>query len=490
MAAELGRVDTVDSDQLPFLTHNEEQSITFVGKCKSKKLVISAVALLVAIIATFLVLFFVLRYEKTSESGNQCRYPLVVAAFDGFRWDYVTNEYQSQYDIDLIHFRRLMSSGAHIKQLQPVFPTLTYPNFYTLTTGLYPGSHGIPWNTFYDRKLDAIGGEPIDDDPTGKWWLRNPIWTTIQDNMPPLKSALVCWIAGRANNNFNGNNDGHADWYLKKWDEYLDLNVRSDILLNATNRTHYDLSMVYFNEPDATGHKYGPNSHEMAAMLQHCDDVLGYLVNGLNTIYGDGNYNLIVVSDHGFAECVIPSPLILDMTLLDGYFENKSLYFDTTAPQLGIKIDYEMFEIVTNRSVDEYVVDLLLDSIVDVANYKNDLFSIYKKGEVPYELNGGSLGYRLSDIVVDVKVGYEWNIVGSTKYNRNVSCAGGHGWNNTLRQMQATLIGVGPNFKRNYSKDEADSVDVYELMCKLLGNTEPQPNNGSLENIQDILRYL
>eukprot|EP01084_Bolivina_argentea_P108701 194287_1 len=494
-----------NEEKAPFVDQTSTELVSKQQNTNSKRRtlwVLATVIILILVIVIIIIIVFVTKnnqQKEATESDNECNgysNDLIVVAFDGLKWDYMTDEYQSKWNIDLSNFSKVISQGVHIQKVESVFPSLTYPNFYTMATGLYPAWHGIPWNTFFDPQLNLYKNKSNDDDETGIWWLSNPIWTGIQDNKKmnneSMRSAVIYWKGSRSNNNNNGNNNGFPDWTLKNYEKYLDFYVRSDYLLSKLNASHFNLAMIYYNEPDSTAHKYGPDDNRTAHKMQYNDNVLGYFIQKLDELYSnkytDKKYNLMIVSDHGFTKCIVPSPLILNMTDLDIYFINQQLRFDTTfqgrvsAPQIVIKI---MDTALTTQNV----IDMFRAAIVNASRYENELFWFYTKNEIPFDGYGvdASFDYRLSDVMIDVKLGYEWNIIGSYKYNRTVNCGGGHSWDPTEDDMMSVAMAVGPDFKSNYIKTKTKNIHFYELMCKLLCETQPQPNNGSLDEIKDIL---
>ena len=73
--------------------------------------------------------------EEIDHISKPRNYVLLVS-FDGFRNDYVTK-------FDLPNFKKLMKQGAYCEGLISSFPSKTFPNHYSIITGMYPGNHGI-----------------------------------------------------------------------------------------------------------------------------------------------------------------------------------------------------------------------------------------------------------------------------------------------------------------------------------------------------------
>src|SRR6516162_6167317 len=103
----------------------------------------------------------------TSQPAQQARpnwSPLILISFDGYRADYIDRGLSPNLSM-------LAKDGVHAQALRPAFPTLTFPNHYTIVTGLYPDHHGIVNN----RMVDPVSGKRFvysDHDmiSDSSWW--------------------------------------------------------------------------------------------------------------------------------------------------------------------------------------------------------------------------------------------------------------------------------------------------------------------------------
>ncbi|HEV2129524.1 MAG TPA: ectonucleotide pyrophosphatase/phosphodiesterase, partial [Longimicrobiaceae bacterium] len=108
--------------------------------------------------------------EATTAEATRLAPTVLLVGIDGFRWDYF-----DRYPVPTL--RRLAAEGVRARAMIPAFPTLTFPNHYTLVTGLRPENHGIIANNMYDPVFDAsfsLGDRDAVTDP--RWWGGTPIW--------------------------------------------------------------------------------------------------------------------------------------------------------------------------------------------------------------------------------------------------------------------------------------------------------------------------
>ena len=220
---------------------------------------------------------------------ESARNPLLLVSFDGFRSEkfeaFIAQNPKSS-------LARFAAESSRAQYMVPSFPSVTFSNHITLVTGLYPESHGIVHNTVYDpvfnKKLRLAGNT----DP--KWWdMFDPIWN--QAKKQGLRTASSFWVSN--------------DVYPKTPDIFLSYNAdsanytydRVDDLVRWFEIFNLDFACMYFDQPDATGHAFGPDSEEYADKVAEMDKVFGYLINKLSSAGFLKKINIIVVSDHGMA---------------------------------------------------------------------------------------------------------------------------------------------------------------------------------------------
>ena len=211
----------------------------------------------------------------------------IVISCDGFRWDY-----SEMYDTP---FLDLMARQGVKGELVPSFPSKTFPNHYTLATGLRPEHHGIIANSFLNR---ATGARFSLSNPKTKYDARfyhgEPLWLTAQRQ--GLHTAVFYWPGSDVAI------DGHYPDLWHSYDEkpHLTFTQRVDgIMQQLTAKKSPDLIMAYFEEPDASGHSYGPQAKQTRAAVENIDSLLGSLWTRIGKAGLQDQVNLVVVSDHG-----------------------------------------------------------------------------------------------------------------------------------------------------------------------------------------------
>ena len=367
--------------------------------------------------------------------------PLILVSIDGFRADYLDRGITPT-------LQRLAADGVRAEALKPAFPTLTFPNHYTLVTGLYPDHHGIVDN----RMTDPRSGRKFvykDDasiaDPS--WWGGEPIWVTAEKH--GIRSATMFWPGS------NVAILGTRPTYWLPFDpsmlpqqrvervlEWLDLPVAS--------RPRF--VTLYFEQVDHAGHHGGPDSDEVNLALRDIDAALARLIEGLRARKLAADTNLVIVSDHGSAS-TSPERLIFLDDLFDADVATVTLYGVLACIEPG-----------ADRERAERLV------LAPHAHMR-----CWRKDDVPERLHYGT-NPRIPPLLCLADDG--WII---TSHERNTArtrfSLGEHGYDNDDPNMRALFIADGPAFRQGIVVPEFDNVDVYPLLAHLLG-LEPQPNDG------------
>jgi predicted AlkP superfamily pyrophosphatase or phosphodiesterase len=240
---------------------------------------------------------------KSIEGHNHSKKPLLLLiSFDGFRWDYL-----DMYN--LTNFNSLREAGSYAQYIRNTFATITFPNHWTIVTGLYEETHGIVQNEMYDPSLNKSFNFTNEKDQTAEWFRQNkntePIWITNQKNGDDRLSAAE-WVGSGVKYEgvpiisipYN-----HSRPYKDLIDQFIGL-FTSDKPIN--------FGALYFDEPDHTGHVYGPYSTQMKEKLQELDNDLGYLVKQLQDHHLFDKLNVIITSDHGMESISKEKAIFLD----------------------------------------------------------------------------------------------------------------------------------------------------------------------------------
>lgn len=374
----------------------------------------------------------------------------VIVSLDGLRWDYAEC-------FDMPFFDRLAKEGVKAV-MQPAFPTKTFPNHYTLATGLYPDHHGIIANNFILR--DSGKKYSLSNNETksqGKYYGGDPIWLTAQRQ--GVKTATVYWVGSDVK--IKGEHPTYWHDYQKRPLLSFDERVSRVIeLLSMPQEKRPHLVMCYFNEPDHAGHNHGPNSKKTRKSVEYLDSLLWTLWARIKALPEIGDkVNLIITGDHGMAwlneERIVRS---------DNYIK----------PEWNAVIEGDNPALIYVKRPE------LADSIVD-ALQGVDHIRAWKKGELPEYLHYGT-NPNMGDVVVMPDLGWVF------RHNNKLHNAGTHGWDNTASDMLVGFRAIGPDFKVGYVRAGTfRNVCIYPLLAHLLG-IKPEPNDGDLQEVADMLK--
>ena len=385
----------------------------------------------------------------------QCRqdHYTVLISLDGNRWDY-----PDYYDMPF--FDSLATVGVKAR-MEPSFPSSTFPNHYTMATGLVPDHNGLVNNSFWNPDTQhgyAIGDQESRYDP--RYYLGEPVWQTAQKQ--GVKTGVIYWVGSDIPIN------GVYPTYYRKWDEepHWTFEERCDEivrLLSLPKEERPRLVMGYFDEPDHQGHVNGPIAPETKAMAEQMDSLMHDLYLRLKKLPIGKNINFIVAGDHGMTEI---SP------------ERFVAWYDVVPQEW---VERMSGTLPTSIWVKEGYVDSLYNRLRGLEH-----MSVWRHGEVPEQLCYGTSN-RLGQILVSPDLGWQFNFAPS----RN---KGTHGFDCKETDMMVAFRAVGPDFKKGYEapftqgeQSAFRNIDLYPLICKLLG-VKPAPVDGKLERIQNILK--
>ncbi len=379
--------------------------------------------------------------------ANNNSYTIIVS-LDGFRWDYC-----EAFDTP---FLNSMTQQGVKAIMQPSFPSKTFPNHYTLATGLYPDHHGIVANSFLVRSTGKVYslGDSIERNKA-EYYGGDPIWLTAKRQ--GVKSATVYWVGSDVA--VKGDHANYWHNYMKKPLLSFEQRTRRVLeLLNMPKEQRPHFIMCYFEEPDHNGHSYGPIARETRQAVEHLDSLLGSMWKEIKKLPFGAQVNLIVTGDHGMSWVESNRNVAIRPYVKDEWVEriegNLPAQFYVTQPQYA-------------------------DSIVNA--YKNVPHSrAWKKADLPAYLHYGT-NPNVGDVVVLPDAG--WLVT-----DQPIKRGGAHGYDNLLSDMLVGFRAMGPSFKEGYIKPQQFSnVCVYPLLCHLLGIT-PSPNDGNLNEVADMLR--
>lgn len=372
----------------------------------------------------------------------------VIISLDGLRWDYL-----DAYDVPFLN--QLAREGVKAV-MQPSFPSKTFPNHYTLATGLTPDHHGVIANIFWDRERGvefSLSNKVTRAD--GKYYGGDPVWLTAKHQ--GVKTATVYWVGSDV-----AIGGEHPTYWRDYQTDQLDYPGRvNEIvrLLSLPEKDRPHLVMAYFEEPDRSGHSYGPMNRMTRRAMESMDLLLSNLWARIQQLPIAGQVNLIVTGDHG-------------MTSVD---PKRFVDIDDVLPRHWYERFCNDYPTLIYASAPQYI-DSICDALQGV-----DHIRAWKRADIPAYLGYGT-NKNMGDVVVLPDVGWLFADKPSTKQR------GSHGFDHTAADMQVGFRAIGPDFKVGYEKPERFSnVCVYPLLCYLLGVT-PSANDGSLDAVRDMLR--
>ncbi|XP_023251129.1 bis(5'-adenosyl)-triphosphatase ENPP4 [Seriola lalandi dorsalis] len=380
-----------------------------------------------------------------NNTAHQGPVPLLLVSFDGFRADYLQR-------FPMPNLKLLYSQGVLVEQLTNVFITKTFPNHYSLVTGLYAESHGILASTMYDPVSHKHFSTSNDTDPM--WWSEaQPLWLSALDS--GYKTAAMMWpgsdVVNRTATHFLPyNSDVTFQQRLGNMTKWLLGNEKEQGVMFAA---------LYWEEPDRSGHMFGPdNDTAMGKALKEVDDNIGLLVSELKRTGLWGNINVLITSDHGMAQCSADRLIRLD---------------DCLHPDNYTQVDLTPVAALIPNKDPKAVFDLL--------NKCHPHMTAYVKNAIPDRLHYRN-NERIQPIILIADEG--WTIV--HRKTDKLPRLGDHGYDNSLPSMHPFLAATGPSFRQGYRISSLQSVDIYPLMCHLL-SVPAQPNNGTLTQARCML---
>lgn len=374
--------------------------------------------------------------------------PTVILSLDGFRWDYTDHVSTPNFDL-------IANEGVKAVSLIPSFPSKTFPNHYTIATGLYPDHHGLVSNSFYDGKLGKAYGIDKDTRYDPAFYGGEPIWITAQKQ--GLRTASFFWVGTDV-----AINGMHPDSW-KAYDGNVPFIQRVDTIvkwLSLPPERRPCLILAYYHEPDATGHSYGPYDVRTLNLVHQLDSLTGILYTGIKSLPVGDSVNLIIVSDHGMGE-ISPDRVV---NLRQFIPESWPVRIEGGNPNYNIYAASPWSDSVWN-------------ALQNVAHIK-----VWRAGEVPAYLHYGN-NPRDGNIIVVADSA--WSVL--LKPPRKKTIGGTHGYDITDTDVHAIFYAAGPAFKKGYLQPSFRNVDIYPLLAHLLGII-PAKSDGDLGEITGMLK--
>lgn len=386
--------------------------------------------------------------QRTNQQESLAKPYVVLVSIDGFRHDYVQQH-------ELKQFKQIAAEGVAATAMVPAFPSKTFPNHYTIATGLYPEHHGIVANTFYDPEKGQTyrirDREKVED---GSWYGGTPLWVLAEQQ--GMLAASFFWVGSEADV------QGVRPTYYYRYDQSIPNETRVDqvidwLKMEESQRPH--LITLYFSDIDSKGHDFGPGSPELAEALEGMDRLIADLDQKLQAL--DLPVNLIVTSDHGMTLVDQKHPIRLnEMIKLDDF---------QPAPNGAMYMLYAQ---------DQQKIETAYHQLLPLA----DRFDVYKKEDIPDYLH-----FRASNRIGDLLLIAHPPYIITDRPGIFPRSKGEHGYDpHEVEDMHTIFYAKGPAFKKGMLVPAFENIHLYPLIAHILQLTPP-PTDGRLEVLKPVL---
>jgi predicted AlkP superfamily pyrophosphatase or phosphodiesterase len=381
-----------------------------------------------------------------NSAAQQKKHYVVLVSLDGFRYDYPQKW-------GAPHIAELARTGATALQgMLPSYPSVTFPNHFTLVTGFYPEHHGLVSNTFYDpARNESYSYRDSRTNSDGSWYSGTPLWSLAEEQ--GMRAASFFWPGSEA---MIANE--RPDEYVH-FDDHFDDKKRIDqviawLKLPPAERPHF--ITLYYSNTDHAGHTYGPDSPEEKEQVHHLDDLMGDLKQKLDATHLP--IDLIILADHG-------------MIKVEGDWITLDKYADLSHFKTDGALLYPESEADAAKAYASFQA------------HPDPRFSVYRRADVPAYLHFNE-NPREGDPVIVPNGPYVFR----SHENSRKPPAGDHGYDVTrMPEMKAIFVANGPDIRPGTKLPSFPNVDVYDFIAQLLGLT-PAPNDGELQPLQPALK--
>ncbi|KAL4194641.1 hypothetical protein AMTRI_Chr05g60470 [Amborella trichopoda] len=449
--------DPDPNDQSTALLQPSSATRVFTSRQRACSALVFIVMLIITCVSTASAIAFAFLLFRGPNSGSlrlerarPIQNPTVIlVSSDGFRFGY-------QFKTQTPNIDRLIANGTEAEAgMIPVFPTLTFPNHYSIVTGLYPCSHGIISNGFpYGNDTFTMKShEP-------KWWLGEPLWETVTKN--GLKAATYFWPGSEVK---KGNWDCPPS-LCKKYDGSIPFEERVDTVLSYFDLPVSDRPVfmtLYFEDPDHQGHKVGPDDPEITEAISMIDKMMGRLIQGLERKGVFEDVTILMVGDHGMV----------------GTCDKKLIFLEDLAPWIEIPHDWvqsysPLLSIRPPHGISPSEVVAKMREGLSSGKVKNGMYlKVYLKEDLPERLHY-SYSDRIPPIVGLIEEAYKVE----QKTSKRQECGGAHGYDNEFFSMRTIFIGHGPQFAKSRKVPSFMNVELYNTVTSIL-KIQGAPNNGT-----------
>ena len=377
----------------------------------------------------------------------------ILISSDGFRWDYYGGT------IPTPGLDRIRSAGLQVKNLINSYATVTFPNHYTLATGLYEESHGIIDNEMYDPVFNELFNMSTTDP---KWWSQaEPIWITAEKNN--IKTVCVNWVGC----SIPHGTDEIRPTYWNLYNGSITYEERIDRVVDKLFSGGADLGLLYFEDPDHTCHMFGPESNELRDAVERVDSAILYL---LSKVHLD-TVNIIFTSDHG-GTAVSKERIVV----LEDYTDSPFMLAASGAVAHVWPNDISESETILKH----------------FSSIESEKANCFLREDLPRRLHY-TKNRRIGPIVCMAELG--WTILKSRYDGERFELKGSHGYDageDDSSPMRPVFLAAGPDFVKtglDRVLEPFENIHVFPIVATLIGlSPESWPQiNGSSDPIQILL---
>jgi len=364
---------------------------------------------------------------------------VVLVSLDGFRWDYIDR-------FPAVNLRALAARGVRAERMIPSFPVLTFPNHYTVVTGLYPEHHGIVANNMNDAAIGERFTMSADTAKDSRWWGGEPLWVSVVKS--GRRAATMFWpgsevVIGGVRPTF--------------WLPFSKTTTSPDRVrqvlewLRLPDAQRPSFVSLYFDEVDTAGHDFGTDSPQLDAAVHNLDDAIGQLAAGIHALGLDDRTTIVAVSDHGMTSLSL----------------NRIVYLDEYVDPATIDVtEWNGFLAMTPK-------DGNVAALYRKLHGRHPAMAIYTREQMPTRLHYRD-NPRIEPILGILRIG--WAATTYERMDQRGMDLGAHGFDRMDRDMGALFTAAGRGVRRGVVVPPFENVDVYDVLCALLG-VQPRAND-------------
>jgi predicted AlkP superfamily pyrophosphatase or phosphodiesterase len=374
---------------------------------------------------------------------------VLLISIDGFRYDYAERDHAT-------NLLALGKTGVTAKALIPSFPTTTFPNHYTIVTGLYPAHHGLVDNSFWDPERQAgFKSSALAATTDGSWWGGTPLWVLAEQQ--GMRAASFFWPGSDAEIQHT------RPTYFYKYDgkipdEQRVAQVVAWLKLPKAQRPHF--ITLYFSDVDHEGHLFGPDAPQTHDAIRAVDAQLGKLFGEVRAL--GIPLDIFVVSDHGMAAVTgdVDMSKLADLTGVE------------IAPN---STDFKFYSADPKR----------IDRLYSELHGKDPRVEVYRPTEIPERLRYAG-NQRIGDLVA---LAAEPVVLHLAPRPGQTQPKGMHGYDVArMPEMRGIFFAAGPDLKAGLTVEEFQNIHIYPLIAHILGLTVPSGIDGQFSVLAPILK--